>query len=102
MLVNSAYIGCSLRWGSLCNIWDPININTTFTTAGTGFNQYFPSNYFYGFSMYISGYDGLSSYGMNFKVSGTTLFGTAYQTGFNYYGNPDGVFLMKYSYLVIL
>jgi hypothetical protein len=100
--LGSSSAGCTITWGSLCNILDPLNINSTLTTTGTSFNSYFASNYFYGFNNYISGYDSTSNYAMNFAISGTTLSGTAYQTGFSYYGNPNGMFTISYSYLILL
>lgn len=102
ILTGEASVGCSLRWTSLCSILDPLNINTTFTTGNTGFNVYYSSNYFYGFSTFMSKYDGTNSYGMNFAVSGTSVSGGAYQTGFSYFGNPDSIFSMSYNYLIIL
>ena len=102
IIIGTASVGCSFRWGTLCQIIDPLNTNTTFTTLNTGFSVYYSSNYFYGFSTYMSNYDGSPAYGMNFAVSGTSNSGGTYQTGFSYYGNGDGIFSMTYSYLIIL
>jgi len=103
ILTGAATVGCSLQLTPLCSVFDPSNINTTFTSVSSGFNVYYSSNYFYGFSTFMSGYDGTNSYGMKFVVSGTTtVLGGAYQTGFSYYGNPDGIFSMTYNYLIIL
>lgn len=102
ILAGTASVGCSFRWGTLCQVGDSGIINTTYVTGGTTFSVYYSNTYFYGFSTFMSNYDGSSSYGMKFSVSGTIINGTSYQTGFNYYGNGDAIFSMTYSYLIIL
>lgn len=95
-------VGCSFNWWSVCYPWDPSNINTTLITADTGFNVYYSTNYFFGFSNFIGGYDGTSNYGMNFDVGSTTVNSNKYHTSFTYSGNPDGIFRMSFGYLILL
>ena len=95
-------VGCSINWGNVCMPWDATNINTTITTVSTNFNLYYQTNFFYGFSNYISKFDGTANYGMNFAVGATALSGTTYQSGITYYGNADGKFRMSFRYLIIL
>ncbi len=102
IISGSSSVGCSINWVTLCQVLDPANINTTIITTSTGFNSFSSTNYFYGFSSYIGGFDGSSQYGMNFAVGATSLSGTAYQSGFVYSGNADGKFRMTFHYLIIL
>jgi hypothetical protein len=105
IIAGTMSVGCSINWGgafSLCQPLDPLNINTSVITTGTGFGSFYATNYFYGFSNYIGGYDATSGYGMKFTVGNPSLSGTAYQSSFSYYGNIDGIFRMTFSYLILL
>ena len=102
ILADTMSVGCSFNWWSVCYPWDPSNINTTLITADTGFNVYYSTNYFFGFSNFIGGYDGTSNYGMNFDVGSTTVNSNKYHTSFTYSGNPDGIFRMSFGYLILL
>ncbi len=102
IIIDSDNIGCAISWGNVCLPGDPANINTIFRTVDTGFNAYYPTNFFYGFSTFISKYDGSANYGMDFAVGATALSGTAYQSGFTYSGNIDGQFRMTFRYLIVL
>lgn len=99
-------VGCSFSWDTsntsivICGVNQPSNI--TFETENTGFNTFYQANYFFGYTEYIGGYDTTSSYSMGFDVTGTALAGTTYRSIFTYTGNGDGIFMVKYNYIIIL
>lgn len=102
IIVDDMSAGCSFNWWSVCYSWDPSNINTTLTTVDTTFGVYYDTNYFFGFSNFIGGYDATANYGMNFDVATTTLNGNKYRSTFTYYGNGDGIFRITFHYLILL
>lgn len=102
LIMDVATVGCVIAYGTPCLANDPLNTNPTIATVSTSFNVYYSTNYFYGFSNYISNFASAGGYGMNFAVGATSLSGTAYQSGFVYSGNSDKAYRMSFRYLIIL
>ncbi len=101
IITDSSNIGCSYT-STGCQNWHPANINTSLSTTGTGISTFYATNYLFGLSQLIVGYDGTDNYAVNFTISTTALSGTSYASSFAYTGSADLKFYSTFSYLIIL